>query len=87
MVALVENQIHFNAPPGVNGLKDFVDMFRGFATLAANPTTINQGDHLNIPFQISHNLKGRPLSILAWVENPTNKTILQSYRQNLPLIP
>lgn len=84
-VALVEDEIHMSTAPGINGLSDFVDMFRGFAQTNVSEISMAAGQVQVVDFQINHQLVGRPLSVIAWVEDPTAKKVLQVYREKLPL--
>lgn len=83
-IALVEDEIHFDQAPGINKLKDFTNMFRGFANLGQNPNALASGE-IQVDFNIQHNLNGRPLSLIAWIEDPSTKTVLQTFKQKLSI--
>ena len=76
--AIIENDIHFDAPPGSNGLVDFNVVFRGFlsdrkgdALQAAEFQTLNYS--IPWPGFVYENCK-----LLAFIQNFTTKEIIQS---------
>jgi len=78
-VAIIENGIHFDSPPGSNGLKDFEYVFRTFLSL-------NTGDD----FQNNSNTKQMDYSftwsdwnysncqVIAFIQNISTKQVIQT---------
>lgn len=82
-IALVEDEIHFNSAPGINGLSDFVHMFSGFANLSQDQLQLSANAQQKIAFSFNTPRKIANYSIVAWVENPNTKSVLQVYKQSL----
>ena len=77
-VAIVENKIYFNNPPGSNGLTDFDFVFRGFLTPSTGEPILN--DAYSAKFQYSLTWPAwnyRNSQVLAFVQNKITKYIFQ----------
>ncbi len=75
-VAITEDSIHFNSPPGSNGLKDFEWVFRGFLTDRQGQELTQNTFTFEIPWpanwQYAHS------KIVAFIQNINTKQIIQT---------
>ncbi len=81
-VSVIERKIEYASPPGSNGEKVFNDVMRKFLTSTAG-TDINNmtaGDSLvfNFSAELNSQWNASDLAVVAWLQNDTNKNILQS---------
>lgn len=79
-VALVEDEIDYPTPPGINGLTHFSFILRDFYPDANGQVLqLNAGDRSVQNFQFSLPADwGRNLTVVAFLQNPTSKEILQA---------
>ncbi len=81
-VALVERNVHFDAPPGSNGETDFADVFRKMLpdTNGIALPAISEGDVLTYEFSTpaaeSWNLEN--IASVAWIQSDFSKEVLQA---------
>ena len=81
-VALVERNVHFDAPPGSNGETDFPDVFRKMLpdTNGIALPAITEGDVLTYEFSTpaveSWNLEN--IATVAWIQSDFSKEVLQA---------
>lgn len=81
-LALVE-QVHYNAPPGINGEQDFPttvrDMFPSAAGTAIQSTwTMAQSVTYPITGRVARFIDKNKANLVAWIQNDADKSILQS---------
>jgi thiol-disulfide isomerase/thioredoxin len=79
-IALIEDEIHYNTPPGTNGQTHFDAVLRGFYP-DGNGITINllNQESQTIEFEISLKAEwGQDLTALAFIQNVSTKAVLQS---------
>jgi hypothetical protein len=77
-VAIIENDIHFNSPPGSNGLVDFNVVFRGFLS-DRDGDFLDTIEHQTLTYDImwpAFNFENSQL--VAFVQNTLTKQIIQT---------
>ena len=77
-VAIIENEIHFDAPPGSNGLVDFNTVFRGFLS-SRQGDLIEPQEHQSFAYDITWPaFVFENSQIIAFVQNIATKRIIQT---------
>ncbi len=75
-VAITEDSIHFDSPPGSNGLQDFEWVFRGFLSPKEGLTL--DSSNYNFEFDWKANWKYEHSKIIAFIQNINSKQIIQT---------
>ncbi len=79
--ALVQKRLHMDVAPGINGLKDFEHLFRGFVLAEDLTGDLSQGQ--SFAFEQENTWQGSTMQLVVWVEDFVQKRILQVYRVDL----
>ncbi|MBD3224591.1 MAG: PEGA domain-containing protein [Caldithrix sp.] len=78
-VAVIENDIHFDSPPGSNGLTDFEFVFRGFLTDKSGDSVEDAGTPVVKQYVLQWpSWQYSNSHIIAFIQNIDNKRILQA---------
>lgn len=81
-VALVENEIRFEIPPGTNGEKDFSHVLHKFLTEASGQKLdyldVGQQFAFNFDCEMAHSQDLNNLSALAWIQDFNTKAVHQA---------
>ncbi len=87
LVALVENEVHYEIPPGSNGEKDFYHVLHQFLT---EPTGLGLGSMDSVQqfayefdCDLPQNQSFNNLSVVAWVQNYNTKEVYQACKSNV----
>jgi hypothetical protein len=84
-IALVENTIEYDLPPGHNGQKHFFDVFREFYPSPTGDFTMVSGEKTNVPFNFNVNDQWNysQLKVVAFLQT-SEKEILQAASSAFP---
>ena len=79
-IALIEDEIYYQTPPGINGLTHFSFVLRDFYPDANGQVLqLNAGERTVKDFQFTLPAEwGRDLTVVAFLQNPASKEILQA---------
>ncbi len=81
-VAIVEHWINYANPPGSNGETDFPNVFRKMLTPMAGVTYTAAAQGSSVTFNYTYTEDGvwdaTEIYVIAWVQNETNMTVLNS---------
>ena len=79
-IALIEREVNYSSPPGINGQDFFFDVFRNFQPDAnGTPITLAQSEKSFVPFQFDANLiiDTNQAQVVVFLQN-ASKEVLQS---------
>lgn len=79
-VAFIEHAVHYDSPPGVNGQTSFSDVLRKlYPSPAGIPVTLPSGGEMLQTYSLPRLPEwGRQIGIVAFVQNETDKSVVQS---------
>ena len=85
-VAVIENEIHFDEPPGSNGLTDFNFVFRNFLYSEYGDPIQSESNIKNFDYRINwSNWNYNNSEIVAFIQDYSSKRIIQSSKKKLGL--
>lgn len=79
-VAVIENEIHLNSPPGSNGLKDFEFVFRGFLSPSDGQeiSSALSPQFFEYAFDWPNSWNYQNSHIVAFIQNSNTKQVIQA---------
>lgn len=87
LVALVENEVHYEFSPGSNGEKDFYHVLHQFLTepigLGLDSMDSSQQFAYEFDYNLPQNQSFNNLSVVAWVQNYNTKEVYQACKSSV----
>jgi len=78
-VAVIENDIHFDSPPGSNGLTDFEFVFRKFLTSNEGETIVNNSNSKKFEYVLKwQDWDYANSKVIAFIQHKSSKQIIQT---------